>query len=131
MCASQGLTRVYRWRASSNRHLRDSLAVPPLAILQRLFEQHEAFSVTGDMVSCRMPLDYRSLLGASERAIVEILRSSATGTLDRATLARRAMGRGIEESSFDANTSYSPVLQRAGTSAWKIRGTAIHPSRGS
>jgi hypothetical protein len=123
-----GVARAYRGRASSNRHLRDSLAVPPVSILRSFFEHDTDFSVDGEFISCRSPLDYKDQLGAGEQAIVEVLRSCAIGVLDRAALVRGALERGLGEASFSALTSFSPVLERAGIGVWKIRGVVVDPS---
>lgn len=123
-----GIFRVFKWRAASHSHFRDRLVVPPIAVLRSFFEHHEDFLVDGDSVSCRTLLDYKKLLGDGERVLIEILRSSATGVLDRATLARAALGRGLGEASFGVLTSFSPVLERVGMSVWKIRGVVAHPA---
>jgi hypothetical protein len=123
-----GVFRVFKWRAASHSRFRDTLVVPPVAVLASFFEHHEDFSLDDDSVSCRTPLDYKDLLGDGERVLVEILRSSATGVLDRATLAREALGRGLGEASFGILTSFSPVLERVGMSVWKIRGVVAHPA---
>lgn len=123
-----GVARAYRGRASSNSHLRDSLAVPPVSQLRSFFEHDAEFSVDGDFVSCRSPLDYKDQLGAGERVVVDVLRSCANGVLDRSALARGALERGLGEASFGAVTSFSPVLERASIAVWKIRGIRVDPS---
>lgn len=123
-----GVARAYRGRASSNSHLRDSIAVPPVSILQSFFEHDEDFRVDGQLINCRLPLDYKDQLGAGERAIVEVLRSCANGVLDRSALARGALERGLGEASFGAVTSFSPILERASLGVWKIRGVRVDPS---
>lgn len=123
-----GVTRAYRGRASSNSHLRDSLAVPPVAVLRSFFEHHEEFTVDDDLVSCRVSLDYKDQLGAAERVLVELLRSCAIGVLDRAALARGALEKGLGEASLGAVTSFSPVLERVGMGVWKIRGVVVDPT---
>lgn len=123
-----GVARAYRGRASSNSHYRDSLAVPPVVVLQSFFEHHEGFSVDNSLVSYRTLLDYKNELSVGERVLVEILRSCATGALDRATLARGALEKGLGEASFGQVTSFSPVLERVDMGVWKVRGVAIDPA---
>lgn len=123
-----GVNRAYRGRASSNSHFRDSLAVPPVEVLHSFFEHHEEFSVDDGLVSYRAPLDYKNELGIGEQALVEILRSCATGVLDRGTLARGALERGVSEASLGVVTSFSPLLERVGMGVWKIRGVRVDPT---
>lgn len=123
-----GIARAYRGRASSNIHLRDSLAVPPVAILRSFFEHDPDFSIDANLVRCRLPLDYKDQLGSGEQVVVDVLRSCAFGVLDRPALARGAMEKGLGEASFGAVTSFSPVLENVGLSVWKIRGAMVNPS---
>jgi hypothetical protein len=123
-----GAFRVFRWRAATSERFRDRLVVPPASILRAFFDSHEAFQVQGEFVSCLTPLDSSALLGDGEKVLVDIIRSSATGVVDRATLAREAFAKGLGDAWFTILTSFSPVLERVGLGIWKIRGAVVDPA---
>ena len=124
----EGIFRVFKWRSSTHARFKDTLVTPPVAVLADYFRSHPDFSIEEDSVGSRTALDYRDFLGPGEQVLVEILRTSTTGVLDRATLVREALGRGLSEASFQILTSFSPVVERVSTGIWKIRGSMVHPA---
>lgn len=115
----EGIRRRYRWR---RLHL-----VAPRAILLKFYEVHPDFVVDGDQVSSKTPLDYRKELGASEQAMVDVLRTVPAGILDRASFLDACLQRGINANTFSVLTTYSSVISHPETDAWSIRGARIDP----
>lgn len=104
------------------------LIVPPRAVLLAFYEAHPAFVVTDDgQVDSSEDLDYRTQLGSTERALVEILRSSPSGILSRQELADACAARGINLATFDAYLTYSAIIEHLGTGIWGLRGAAVDP----
>lgn len=103
--------------------------VPPRAVMAAFFKAHPAFQVdAGGLVGPVDLLDYRQELGAAEQTIVEVLRASPTGILDRAGLGRACETRGLNPSTLGVMTSYSPILEHLGTDMWSLRGTRVDPA---
>ena len=122
-----GVRRAYRVRvASHERYAR--LVVPPLDAMKAFFERHPNFEVEGNCVYPPVPLDYRKELGETDRIMVEVLRSSPTGVMDRTSFAVGCLARGMNENTFSVYASYSCVLEHVGIGIWKLRGVAVDPA---
>lgn len=80
------------------------------------------------MVTSIKPLDFRQLLGEGEQILVEVLRSSALGVLDRKTLVEACLRRGINENTLSVYNSYSPIIEHMGVDLWKLRGVNVDPA---
>lgn len=123
----EGVRRAYRGRAlSSARHR--GLLVPPNVILRKFYETNTEFNISNDKVSSRSPLEYSKELGETERVIVEVLRSSPTGLLDRKTFIESCIDRGVNENTIQLFTSYSPIVDHVGVDIWKLRGVIVDPA---
>ena len=59
--------------------------------------------------------------------MVDVLRASPTGVLDRRSLAGGCIARGMNENSFNAYSSYSSIVEHIGTDLWKLSGTEVDP----
>ena len=70
---------------------------------------------------------FRDLRGPGEQVIVESLRTSATGVLDRKGLIDTCLPRGINENTLSVYTTYSPILEHLGLDLWKLRGVLVDP----
>ena len=75
-----------------------------------------------------MPLDYRKELGETDRILVEVLRSSPAGVMDRVSFAIGCLARGMNENTFSIYSSYSCILEHLGIGIWKLRGVAVDPA---
>jgi hypothetical protein len=117
----EGARRKYR--------LREAGVVPPRSVMAALLKAQQAFSVDdAGLVTSVRPLDYRQELGTAEQIIVEVVRASPTGILDREDLARGCEARGVNPSTVGVMTSYSPILEHLGTDMWALRGTRVDPA---
>lgn len=124
----EGVRRVYRGRG--NRGLGTwPLTVPPRAVLKAFFEAHPEFTVeTEGLVNPAKPLDYRHELTGTEEVLVDVLRSTSSGVLDRTTYARRCIERGMNVYTFSQYLSFSPVINHLGTDLWSLRGVHVDPA---
>jgi hypothetical protein len=123
-----GVSRLYRWRSSSSPRYRDNLIVPPIAVITSVLRDTPEVVFCGDLVSLRDAVDYKGLLGEADRVLVEVLRGSSTGLLDRSSLTRQCLSRGMNEATFGILTSYSPLLEHPAPGVWKLRGTLVNPA---
>lgn len=124
----EGVRRVFRYRALTNSKY-SSLTVPPQSVIARFFQRHPDFRIDDDsMVTSVRPLDFRQLLGEGEQILVDVLRSSALGVLDRKTLVEACLKRGINENTLSVYSSYSPIIEHIGVDLWKLRGVNVDPA---
>lgn len=128
-----GLRRHYSLRASTNKRYsetgRSPIRVPPLDVLRRFFEKHPEFSVDEqDLVHTVSFLDYREELGDTERVMVDVLRSSPSGLLDRYTFHTQCVSRGMNPTTFDLYTSFSPIISHLDLNVWGLRGADVNPA---
>ncbi len=124
----EGVSRVYRWRSSTSPRYHDTLVVPPAGVIAAILRDTQEVVLDGDVVSLRDPIDYRSFVGETERILVDVLRASSTGLLDRPSLARQCSSRGMNEATFGIFTTYSPLLEHPALGIWKLRGIIVDPA---
>lgn len=122
----EGARRSFRGRNLSSTQV-TPLIVPPLEILHHYVAGSSSYQLTAGGVTSARPLNYREELGEYELVLVEVLRSSPAGVLDRRSLAAGCLERGMNENTFNVYTSYSSVLEHIGTGLWKLRGTEVSP----
>src|SRR5439155_6115113 len=88
-----------------------------------------AFTVEEDgRIGSVVPLDYRVELGPTDRMLVDVLRASPSGVLDRASFESGCLVRGMNQNTFSVYTTYSPVLEHLGTDIWALRGVRVDPA---
>lgn len=122
----EGVRRVYRYRAISTPRYR-SLVVPPHSAMASFFRRHPEFRIEEDSVTTVQSSDFRKLLGEGDQILVDVIRASSTGVLDRKSLTDACVVRGINENTLSVYTSYSPLLEHVGLDLWKLRGVQIDP----
>lgn len=122
-----GVRKVYRWRTVSQGRYKN-LIVPPLEVMRAFFEKHSDFVVVGDLVYPALPLDYAKELGETDRTMVDVLRSSPAGVLDRKSFAEGCLVRGMNENTFSVYSTYSCILEHVGIDIWKLRGVKVDPA---
>jgi hypothetical protein len=124
----EGVRRQYRFlktRGNSGW----PLAVPPRSVLQAFYSASSSFRVDDNgSVSSTKTLDYRTILSPSEQVLVASLRTAATGVVDRSTLMRDCVARGLNQNTLTVLTTYSPLLEHLGTDLWCLRGLQVDPA---
>ncbi|MFC1720110.1 sigma factor-like helix-turn-helix DNA-binding protein [Pseudomonadota bacterium] len=123
----QGLKREYRFRNSANgKVLKWSLIVPPEKYLRKFLEANPSFHCDEKgYVSSSSTLDYKEELGESDRIVVEALRSSPSGLMDRQSLRDECLKRGINPNTFDVSLTYSCVVEHITMNTWGLIGADI------
>lgn len=122
-----GVRREYTFRNLTGSG-RFNLRVPPSEVMRAFLSDHPEFVVDGDIVRSASPLDYRRELGESDRVLVDVLRSSPSAVLDRATIVSECMRRGVSGQTINTDLSYSCVVEHVDVNIWALRGADINPS---
>lgn len=123
-----GIRREYTFRNLSGSG-RFDLRVPPADVLRAFLGDHPDFAVDDDdNVRPIDPLDYRLQLGQTDRIIVDVLSSSPSGVLDRATIIREAVRRGANIQTVNIDLTYSCLLEHIDTNIWTLRGSDVNPA---
>jgi hypothetical protein len=104
------------------------LVLPPLDVVESFFSRQEGLRVADGLVYSLAPLDYTRELRETERIMVDVLRSSPAGVLDRSSFLEGCRARGMNENTFSQYTSYSAILDHVGTDIWKLRGVMVDPA---
>jgi hypothetical protein len=122
-----GVRRQYTWRMKTNKRF-ETLAVPPIDVMKAFLDEHKDFIVEGDEVRPSLPLDYNKELGETERVLVDVLRTSPAGVMDRASFGESCFARGMNENTFSVYTTYSCIVDHLGVDLWKLRGVTVDPA---
>jgi hypothetical protein len=123
-----GVKREYTFRNLSYSGRYD-LRVPPTDVLRAFLRDHPDFVVTSeDQVRYARTLDYRQELGQSDQVLVDVLRSSASTVLDRATILQQCVERGVNLQTASVGLSYSCIAEHVDTNIWTLRGADINPA---
>ena len=125
----EGVRRIYRYRNSSGTFGAWPLIVPPRAAMLSFFRVHPEFSIAeNSQVHSAVDLDFREELGETETVLVEILRSSPTCLLDRASLRDACIKRGMNMATMNTFLTHSPIIAHPGTDIWSLRGVRVDPA---
>lgn len=100
--------------------------LPPLKVLRALLEIHPDFNLDEDgRVILVQPLDYRTHLRFTERTMVDVLRSSPDGVLDRVALFAECMKRGLGNDVIRNELQYNCLFEHLARNVWAVRGTRL------
>jgi len=122
-----GARRMARFRNSSNNW---DIRIPPISTMRVLFESHPEFVIDEKgYVSSTKALDYQQELGESESILVDIIRSTPTSLLDRKTLRKESIKRGINPNTFEMLLTYSPIIEHVELNIWTLRGLEVDPTQ--
>lgn len=99
--------------------------VPPDYVLREMFSASEKFIVEDDMVKHKTPLSATVELNTAERIFVEIFRSAPNAVLEKRSLYRASLEKGIKMHSFYPLLSQTPIIEELETGLCKIRGDKI------
>jgi hypothetical protein len=128
MVVRDGIRREYQYR--KHRGIKAwSLIVPPRSVLRAYYEVHPEFLIDeNDSLRPVEPLDYRVELALNDAILVDVLRSSPTSLLDRASFAAECERRSMNMNTFSLYLTYSPIILHYGTDIWSLRGIKVDPA---
>lgn len=122
-----GVRREYKFRNITSPSRYD-LQVPPANVMRAFLSDHPEFVVVDDLVHPAVPLDYRREMGEFDRLLVDVLRSSPSAVLDRATIVRECLRRGAQPARVQTELTYSCVVEHVDINIWSLRGADINPA---
>lgn len=123
-----GVKREYTFRNLSGSG-RFDLRVPPADVLRAFLHDHPDYVVDDDdRVRPIRPLDYRQQLGQSDQILVDVLRSNPSGVLDRATIIRECVERGVNVQTVNVDLTYSCLVEHVDVNIWTLRGADVNPA---
>ncbi len=100
--------------------------VPPAGVMDAFYRAQPTFLFDRQhRVATRDRLDDLDELGETDRAFVEVLRSSWTGVLDPVAFRNACAERGIAPVTFNVHTARSAVLDHPAADIWCLRGTRV------
>ena len=124
----EGVRRVYKYREATGG-LHWPIGVPPRSVLRAFYEAHPEFVLRDtDYVESAELLQYQDVLGDTERTLVNVVRSSPASVLDRASLVRQCVKRGMNEFTLNTYLTYSPIVEHVGIDIWSLRGIELNPA---
>jgi hypothetical protein len=121
----EGVQRHYRIRGTRGL-ARWPLITPPRTILEAFYRTHPEFAVdSASQVSSVVQLDHRTELNATERILLDVLRSSPACLLDYGSFGKACADYGMNPNTFSQYLSSSPVIAHLGTDLWSLRGLKV------
>jgi len=122
-----GMRREYSFRNSAGS-FKWTLLAPPINILLEWYKRHPEFLVDeSENIRHVAHLESKKELGEVDLAIVEVLRSTPTCVLDRASIRNACLSRGINPHSLEIAMTYSAVVDHVETNIWTLRGVSVEP----
>jgi hypothetical protein len=102
--------------------------VPPAGVMDAFYRAHPSFAVdTLGRVRTAGELDDQAEPSKTDQIFVDVLRSSWTGVLDRASFRDACVARGMTTRTFNARRARSAVLDNPAADIWCLRGTRVSP----
>lgn len=107
---------------------RDRDIVPSLTAVTEFLANHPEFKVWSGQVDLVEPVDYQDALGPVAAQMVDVLKASPYGVMDRTSLVEQCTAAGISKGTIGVWTTYAEWMQTFGRNVWGLRGTPIAPS---
>lgn len=124
----EGVRREYAFRTSSWQD-RWQLRVPPQEVLRRFLLAHPEFCLDENgWAQANTSLDYSTELGEADRTIIDTLRATPTGVLDRQSIRDACLPKGINPNTLELMLTYSAVFEHLDLNIWGIRGIEVPPT---
>jgi hypothetical protein len=86
------------------------------------------FTVEGNLISPIDPLDYRETIGQVAASLVEVIKASPYGAMDRQSLSEACEIAGIKHGTLNRWTTYSEIIESFGRNVWGLRGSNVPES---
>lgn len=113
--------------ARKNKFRGREIVPPPDAILA-FAEASPHFTMDRDLISPVTPLDYHEVLGAVAASVVDVIKASPYGVMDRASFNQACEDVGISRNTLNVWTSYAEWLERVARNVWGPRGVRVSPA---
>lgn len=123
--ARHAVENYWSYRNSGRAARQADLVAPTITGLRAFCAWHEQFVVDDDELSATVPLDLNSELGVEAALLVEVIRMSPNGVLDRTSLMETAEAFGMNLSTVSVYLSFHPAFVQLDRNAWTVRGTQV------
>lgn len=111
-----------------NAKFRKRDIVPPAGAMATFLQQSPYFVVTDGLVSPVVELDYHAVHGEVAASIIDVLKASPFGVMDRASLYEACTSAGISLHTVTVWTSYAEWMEGFDTNVWGLRGSNPNPA---
>ncbi len=123
LSARRAVENFWAYRNAGRTADQADLVAPTLTGLRVFCEWHDQFAVDDDELSATVPLDLNAELGVEAALLVELIRMSPNGVLDRTSLMETAEAYGINLSTAGVYLTFHPAFVQLDRNAWTVRGT--------
>lgn len=125
--APQSVESIYEGFCRSQK-FRGRDIVPSLNAVTEFLSTHPEFAVVAGQVDLVEPLDHHEALGPVAAQMVDVLKASPFGVMDRSSLIEECTAAGIPKGTIGVWTTYAEWMQNFGRNVWGLRGTQVAPS---
>lgn len=125
LSAWQAVENFWAYRNSGRTADQADLVAPTITGLRAFCEWHDQFAVDGNELSATVPLDLNVELGVEAALLVELIRMSPNGVLDRTSLMETAEAFGMNLSTVGVYLTFHPAFVQLDRNAWTVRGTRV------
>lgn len=126
--ARQAIDAFWTYRNAGRTANQPDLVAPTIAGLNAFCQWHDQFSVDEGGISATVPLDHAEELGMEAALLVELIRTSPNGVLDRTSLMDTAEAYGMNLSTVGLYLSFHPAFVQVDRNVWTVRGTEVPPN---
>lgn len=123
--ARQVVENFWAYRNAGRTADQADLVAPTLDGLRAFCEWHNQFMVVGNELRATVPLDLNAELGVEAALLVELIRMSPNGLLDRTSLMETAEAYGMNLSTAGVYLTFHPAFVQLDRNAWTVRGTHV------
>lgn len=123
--ARRAVENFWAYRNAGRTADQADLVAPTLNGLRAFCDWHEQFTVNDDELSATVPLDLNAELGVEAALLVELIRMSPNGVLDRTSLMETAEAYGMNLSTAGVYLTFHPAFVQLDRNAWTVRGTQV------
>lgn len=123
--ARQAVENFWAYRNSGRAADQADLVAPTITGLRAFCEWHDQFAVDDNELSATVPLDLNAELGVEAALLVELIRMSPNGVLDRTSLMETAEVFGMNLSTVGVYLTFHSAFVQLDRNAWTVRGTQV------
>ncbi|MCR3752669.1 hypothetical protein [Lentzea californiensis] len=125
LSAQQAVENFWAYRNAGRTADQADLVAPSTTGLRAFCEWHDQFAVDDNELSATVPLDPNAALGVEAALLVELIRMSPNGVLDRTSLMETAEAFGMNLSTVGVYLTFHPAFVKLDRNAWTVRGTQV------
>lgn len=121
--ARRAVESYWTYRNAGRAARQPDIQAPTVDGLRAFCEWHEQFNLVDNELSATVPLDFNAELGVEAALLVELIRMSPNGVLDRTSLMETAEAYGINLSTAGVYLTFHPAFVQLDRNVWTVRGT--------